>query len=99
MYIEQINAEGSLQLDVEGKIDSISSKDFQDVLLAGYQKSNSIIINLEKTTYISSAALRALTLGQKTAAAKGGKMVLINVPPNVQDVFRMTGFDKMLDIR
>ena len=99
MYIEQINAEGSLQLDVEGKIDSISSKDFQDVLLAGYQKSNSIIINMEKTTYISSAALRALTLGQKTAAAKGGKMVLINVPPNVQDVFRMTGFDKMLDIR
>ena len=99
MYIEQINAEGSLQMNVEGKIDSISSKDFQDVLLAGYQKSNSIIINLEKTTYISSAALRALTLGQKTAAAKGGKMVLINVPPNVQDVFRMTGFDKMLDIR
>lgn len=99
MYIEQINAEGSLQMNVEGKIDSISSKDFQDVLLAGYQKSNSIIINMEKTTYISSAALRALTLGQKTAAAKGGKMVLINVPPNVQDVFRMTGFDKMLDIR
>ena len=99
MYIEQINAEGSLQMNVEGKIDSISSKDFQDALLAGYQKSNSIIINLEKTTYISSAALRALTLGQKTAAAKGGKMVLINVPPNVQDVFRMTGFDKMLDIR
>ena len=99
MYIEQINAEGSLQMNVEGKIDSISSMDFQDALLAGYQKSNSIIINMDKTTYISSAALRALTLGQKTAAAKGGKMVLINVPPNVQDVFRMTGFDKMLDIR
>ena len=99
MYIEQVNSEGSMQLNVEGKIDSITSKDFQDTLLASFQKSNNIIINMEKTEYISSAALRALTLGQKTAAAKGGKMTLINVPSNVNDVFRMTGFDKILDIR
>ena len=99
MYIEQVNSEGSLQLNVEGKIDSITSKDFQDTLLASFQKSNNIIINMEKTEYISSAALRALTLGPKTAAAKGGKMTLINVPSNVNDVFRMTGFDKILDIR
>lgn len=99
MTIEETALDGKLQLNIEGKIDSISSSDFQDAVLKSFQKSNEIIINMEKVSYISSAALRALTLGNKTAAAKGGKMTVINVPPCVSDVFRTTGFDKMLDIR
>lgn len=98
MYIEEIQSEGSLQLNVEGKIDSLSSKDFQDAVLKSFQKSNKIIINMEKVPYISSAALRALTLGQKTAESKGGNMIVMNVQPGVMDVFRTTGFDKLLTI-
>ena len=99
MYIEEISSEGSLQLNVEGKIDSLTSGEFQNAVLKAFQKSNIIVINMEKTNYISSAALRALTLGHKTALAKGGKMTLINVQPSVMDVFRVAGFDKLLDIR
>lgn len=99
MQIEEIVSEGVVQLDIEGKIDSLSSSDFQNAVLKSFQKSNSIVINMEKVSYISSAALRALTLGHKTALSKGGKMTLINVQPAVMDVFHTTGFDKMLDIR
>ncbi len=99
MYIEEIKSEEALQLNVEGKIDSNSSKEFQDAVLKGFQKSDNIVINMEKTVYISSAALRALTLGHKTALSKGGSMIVINVQPAVMDVFKTTGFDKMLDIR
>ncbi|MCR5411075.1 MAG: STAS domain-containing protein [Lachnospiraceae bacterium] len=99
MYIEEISSEGSLQLNVEGKIDSLTSGEFQNAVLKAFQKSNIIVINMEKTNYVSSAALRALTLGHKTALAKGGKMTLINVQPSVMDVFRVAGFDKLLDIR
>ena len=99
MYIEEIYSEGSIQINVEGKIDSITSKEFQDAVLKSFQRSNVIIINMEKTMYISSAALRALTLGQKTAESKGGKMTIINVQPAVMDVFRTAGFEKILDIR
>lgn len=99
MYIEEISAEGSLQLNVEGKIDSLSSEAFQSAVLKAFQRSNNIVINMEKVPYISSAALRALTLGHKTASAKGGQMTLINVQPGVSDVFRTTGFDKMLNIK
>ena len=98
MFIEEIMSEGSLQLNVEGKIDSITSKEFQDSVLKAFQRSNKIIINLDKVSYISSAALRALTLGQKTAESKGGRMTVINVQPSVMDVFRTTGFDKLLTI-
>ena len=99
MYIEEIAAEGSLQLNVEGKIDSLTSEEFQTAVLKAFQRSNNIVINMEKVPYISSAALRAMTLGHKTAFAKGGQMVLINVQPSVSDVFRTTGFDKMLNIK
>ncbi|MCR5236190.1 MAG: STAS domain-containing protein [Lachnospiraceae bacterium] len=98
MFIEEIISEGSLQLNVEGKIDSITSKEFQDSVLKAFQRSNKIIINMDKVSYISSAALRALTLGQKTAESKGGRMTVINVQPSVMDVFRTTGFDKLLTI-
>ncbi len=98
MYIEEIQAEGALQLNVEGKLDSINSPEFQNALLKAFQKSNNIVVNMEKVVYTSSAALRALTLGHKTASAKGGRLTLINVGPAVMDVFKMTGFDKLLNI-
>lgn len=91
--------EDKLQMDVEGKIDSLTSNDFQNAVLRSFQKNKNIVINMDKVDYISSAGLRALILGQKTAASKGGSMVIINVCPAVQDVFRVTGFEKVLTIR
>ena len=99
MYIEEIFSGDTVQLNIEGKIDSLASKEFQDAVLKSFQKSNTLILNLEKTEYISSAALRALTLGHKTALSKGGRMTLINVQPAVEDVLVTMGFNKMLDIR
>ncbi len=99
MYIEEIFSGDTVQLNIEGKIDSLASKEFQDAVLKSFQKSNTLILNLEKTEYISSAAFRALTLGHKTAQSKGGRMTLINVQPAVEDVLVTMGFNKMLDIR
>ena len=99
MTIEEIKGEDRLQLNVEGKIDTLTSAQFQNAVLKSFQKDKNIVINMEKVDYISSAGLRALILGQKTATSKGGSMIVINTAPSVQDVFRVTGFDKVLTIR
>ncbi len=99
MTIEQIRTEDCLQLNVEGKIDTLTSPEFQDAVLKSFQKSNNIIINFDKVPYISSAGLRALILGQRTASSKGGSFTLINVSPTVYSVFSETGFDKILTIK
>ncbi len=99
MHYEEIEAEGSLQLNIEGKIDALSSDEFQSLILKAFVKSNNIIVNLASVPYMSSAGLRALILGQKTAESKGGKMIIINVQPQVQDVLKVTGFDSILDVR
>ena len=99
MTIEEIKNGDSLQINVEGKIDTLTSPEFQDAVLKSFQKGDNIVINFEKVPYISSAGLRALILGQRTAASRGGQFTLINVQPGVQSVFSETGFDKILNIK
>ena len=99
MTIAEVKEADSLRLDVEGKIDTLSSQEFQNYVLKAFQRTKTLVINMENVTYVSSAGLRALILGQKTALSKGGSLCVINVPTVVQDVFRVTGFDKVLNIR
>lgn len=99
MHYEEIESEGMLQLNMEGKIDALTSDEFQTIVLKAFTKSSSVIVNLEKVPYMSSAGLRALVLGEKTAKSKGGQLIIINVTPQIQEVFKVTGFDDILDIR
>ena len=99
MHYEEIQSEGMLQLNIEDKIDTVSSDEFQNLVLKAFTKSNQVVVNLEKVPYMSSAGLRALILGEKTAKSKGGKLVIINPPPQVQDIFRTAGLYNILDIR
>ena len=78
MTIEEIRSEDSIQLNVEGKIDTFSNDEFQRAVLGSFQTSRNLIINFEKVEHITSIGLRTLILGQKTASAKGGKLVVIN---------------------
>ena len=99
MNYEEILMEGMLQLNIEGKIEALTSDEFQTLVLRSFMKSNNVILNMEKVKYMSSAGLRALVLGQKTAQSKGGKLIIINLQDQVRDTFVVTGFDGILDIR
>ena len=48
---------------------------------------------------MSSAGLRALVLGEKTAKSKAGQLIIMNAQPQVQEVFKVTGIIDLLDIR
>ncbi len=98
MTIEEFSEENYLRLSIEGKIDANSSQEFTNAILSSLQKTNSLVIDMENVVYLSSAGLRAFVLGQKTATSKGAGFSLINVQDPVKDIFRTTGFDKILKI-
>ncbi len=98
MTITEIKTDDGIQLDVEGQVDTVSAPELQQKLLTAFQKTNHVVINIEKVGYMSSAGLRALLLGQKTASSKGGTMKVANVQSSVYQVFKMSGFAKILDI-
>ena len=99
MHYEEIQTGDELQLNIEGKIDTLSCDQFQTLVLKSFTKCNRLIINMEKVAYMSSSGLRALVLGNRTAESKGGRLTIINSPEQVMEVFRVTGMLDVLDIR
>ena len=99
MNVEEIKGEGIEQLNVSGKIDALAATEFQNAILKGFQKSSNLVLDMKDVQYISSAGLRGLMIGQKTASSKGGKFTVINVTDPVKDILRVTGLDKALTIQ
>ncbi len=99
MTIDEVRSDDKLQLNIHGKIDAIASPELQNEVLKAFQKSSYVIMNFADVNYISSAGLRALLIGQKTAGSKGGKFLIINVNDAVLEVLRVTGLQKVLNVQ
>lgn len=98
MEIFEVRENDVITISVEGRVDTNTSPQLQDAILKGFQKVNQVVLNFEKCTYVSSAGLRALLIGQKTANSKKGMMKLINVPDILMSVLQMSGFINILVI-
>lgn len=93
------NRDGNnIEIMVEGRVDTTTSASLQQAILVAFQKCSQVTLNVEKVDYISSAGLRALLIGQKTANSKGGNMTLRKVQPAVMEVLKMSGFSTILKI-
>jgi len=56
------------------------------------------VVDLAGLEYIASAGLRVFLITQKRIKASGAGLKLINVAPQVRDIFRYAGFDRIFDI-
>ncbi len=87
-----------IRLIVDGRIDTNTSPQLQQAILNAFQKNNDVVLDFLNVDYISSAGLRALLIGHKTATSKGGSMKLTNVSSVVMNIFDVTGFAKILKV-
>jgi len=98
MIINKTEENGKLTLALDGKLDTNTSSQLQQVLILAFDDVKEIILDFKHLAYTSSAGLRALLIGQKTAIAKNASMALCNVSGEIMEVFDMTGFSDMLTI-
>ena len=84
-----------LLVNLEGRLDTQTAPEFENFLKTNLQGADSVEINCEKLTYVSSAGLRVLLATQKKTK---GALKLINVCEAVMEVFEMTGFADILVI-
>jgi len=56
-----------------------------------------LLIDIGGLKYISSAGLRVILSAKKRTLKLGGSMVLKNVPEEIMDIFRTTGFDTFFE--
>ena len=88
----------TLELRLEGKLDTISAPVVQNELLRATEESRELILNFERVPYISSAGLRVLLTIQKQVKHLGGTLTVTKVVPAVLEVLRLTGFSSVLNI-
>ena len=99
MKIEKIFDEKDLTMKVEGRIDTITSQELEESLNENLENINSLTLDFEELEYISSAGLRVLIATQKKLKANDAQLTIINVNDTIKEIFRMSGFDKILMIR
>ncbi len=88
---------GTLTLYPEGHVDSVNAPELEREISAIREANpaGSVVVDCEKLQYISSAGLRVILRLKKAVA----DTVLVNVSPEVYEIFDMTGFTEMMEIR
>lgn len=98
MNIEKKYNENELTIEVGDRIDTITAPDFENEINDEMGKFDSLIIDFANLEYISSAGLRVLIATQKKLKPDNIPMTIKNVNGTISEIFRMSGFDKILKI-
>lgn len=96
MYMKLINHGDSGELIMEGRLDTNTTPEAEEVFNQMIDRFQTLSLNMEKLEYVSSAGLRALKRLHVGMAKKGGSLELKNVNKMVMEVFEMTGFAGLL---
>jgi len=89
----------ALIVDIKGVLDSSTSTDFEDYInQLLIRKKNHIIINSENLEYLSSAGIGVILYIQKKILAFKGVFILCTVSDEIQALFKLLGFDKIIRI-
>ena len=84
-----------LNINLEGRLDTVTAPELENFLKSNVVGVSSIEINCEKLVYVSSAGLRVLLSAHKKMM---GALKLTNVCELVMEVFEVTGFADILVI-
>lgn len=88
----------ALTIALDGRLDTTTSPELEACLEENLSGVTELTWDLKDLEYISSAGLRVLYQAQKKMN-KAGQMVVINVNEIVMEVFGVTGYVDILDIK
>ncbi len=87
----------SLALELEGRLDTTTAPQLESELKDSIDGITSLVFDLEKLEYISSAGLRVLLSAQKIMNRQG-EMKITHVNEVISEIFEVTGFTDILTI-
>lgn len=86
-----------LTVKIEGRLDTSTAPELSEVLDNSLSDFDSLVLDLAKLEYVSSAGLRVILSAHKKMSAKEG-MAIINSSEAVHEIFDITGFSDILNI-
>ena len=99
MEFTETKSGATLVITPTGRLNAESAQAFQEHLLSRIDSGEtSVLLDLAQLDYVSSAGLRSLLVAAKRVQARDGRFALCALTANVGEVFRMSGFDTILDV-
>lgn len=98
MNINIDKTNGSTVMSLEGRLDTTTAPELENAINGEGDALKSLVLDFKGVDYISSAGLRVLLTAQKKMNAQG-HMELRDVSEAVMDIFEMTGFADILEIK
>ena len=97
MNINTTRERGALIAQASGNIDHLTADSFQAALTdAVSDEDTTVIVNLSRVSYVSSAGLRAILKATKELRSRGATLALCAITDEVLGVFRISGFAKVI---
>ena len=97
MNIKLINRGQEGELVLEGRLDTLTAPEAEEVFNQMAERFEKIVLNMAGMEYVSSVGLRTLKRLHMAMKKKNGSLVLTNVRKMVMEVFEMTGFAGLLN--
>lgn len=97
MNVIQEKNGNELLLKLEGRLDTTTAPNLDEVLAAELDGIQKLIFDFSSLEYLSSAGLRSLLSAQKKMNAQGS-MIIKNVSEMISEIFEVTGFSDILTI-
>ncbi len=90
---------GELYVTLDGRLDALTSADFEKELEAHYEGISAITLDCAKLEYISSAGLRTILAAEQFLENGGNEDVkVINASEAILDILEETGFLNLIDV-
>lgn len=83
----------------KGRLDSLSAPGFLETMNAATGAGGiSLLIDFAEVSYISSAGLRVILIAAKAMAAKGGRLALCSLGPQIAEVIELGGVRSLANL-
>lgn len=100
MTLKIAEQDNGLKAELTGRLDTAASEQFaRDMNPLLEQAHRNIELDLAGLEYISSSGLSLLLTLLKQVNSKGGQLTLKNLNESIREVFTMTGFFRLFNIR
>lgn len=100
MDVKITKDEGKTLVTLSGRVDTTNAEQFQKDIAVLYEVNEpDFVLDCADMDYTSSQGLRIFLMLQKYVTSKSGSMVMTNMKPQVKEVFDITGFSSIINIR
>ena len=98
MEVKKTVEDGKTVICLIGEVDSANVAEFEAALKKAVAGETEVVLDLAELEYVSSAGLRVFLMLQKMFGSRHN-LTLINVNEEVADIFKVTGFSRLLNIK